>query len=320
MNISKEAKVGLMAVVALTMLYFGFNFLKGADFFSSKYKYFVVYDNVGSLQPSNPIKLNGVQVGQVKSTELLTDRGNKVLVTLEIQKNVLLTQGSKVLLTSELLGGSALMLQIAMGGKQLQQGDTLVADSEKGIQALLQEQALPVVKNADSLIINLNRIVKQFDQTGYVLNKLLTTTDQTASGINATIAQNRQVIAATLANVNSLSASLIETEKSFKPILGNLKTTTDSLKALRLGETLAQVNSAVATLQKSLTALEQGQGTAGKLLKDQALYDNINRTIVSVNKLMTNFRQYPKRYVNISVFGKKDKGPADSPADTTTKY
>lgn len=320
MNISKEAKVGLMAVVALTMLYFGFNFLKGADFFSSKYKYFVVYDNVGSLQPSNPIKLNGVQVGQVKSTELLTDRGNKVLVTLEIQKNVLLTQGSKVLLTSELLGGSALMLQIAMGGKQLQQGDTLVADSEKGIQALLQEQALPVVKNADSLIINLNRIVKQFDQTGYVLNKLLTTTDQTASGINATIAQNRQAIAATLANVNALSASLIETEKSFKPILENLKTTTDSLKALRLGETLAQVNSAVATLQKSLTALEQGQGTAGKLLKDQALYDNINRTIVSVNKLMTNFRQYPKRYVNISVFGKKDKGPADSPADTTTKY
>ncbi len=97
-----------------------------------------------------------------------------MLVTLEIQKNVLLTQGSKVLLTSELLGGSALMLQIAMGGKQLQQGDTLVADSEKGIQALLQEQALPVVKNADSLIINLNRIVKQFDQTGYVLNKLLT--------------------------------------------------------------------------------------------------------------------------------------------------
>lgn len=320
MKISKEAKVGLMAIVALSMLYFGFNFLKGADFFSSKYKYFVVYDNVGSLQPSNPIKLNGVQVGQVKSTELMTDRGNKVLVTLEIQKNVLLTQGSKVMLTSELLGGSALMLQIATGGKQLQQGDTLMADSEKGIQALLQEQALPVVKNADSLIINLNRIVKQFDQTGYVLNKLLTTTDQTASGINATIAQNRQAIAATLANVNALSASLIETEKSFKPILGNLKTTTDSLKALRLGETIAQANSAVATLQKSLTALEQGQGTAGKLLKDQTLYDNINRTIVSVNKLMTNFRQYPKRYVNVSVFGKKDKGPADSPADTTLKY
>jgi phospholipid/cholesterol/gamma-HCH transport system substrate-binding protein len=176
------------------------------------------------------------------------------------------------------------------------------------------------VKNADSLIINLNRVVKQFDQTGYALNKLLATADKTALGINATIDQNRQAIAATLANVNALSASLIETEKGIKPILGNLLTTTDSLKALRIGQTLAQANAAVATLQKSLTALEQGQGTAGKLLKDQALYDNLNRTIVSVNKLMTNFRQYPKRYVNVSVFSKKDKGPADSPADTTLKY
>ena len=83
---------------------------------------------------------------------------------------------------------------------------------------------------------------------------------------------------------------------------------------------MAQANSAVATLQKSLTALEQGQGTAGKLLKDQTLYDNINRTIVSVNKLMTNFRKSPKSYANVSVFGKKDKGPADSPADTTLKF
>ncbi len=309
-----------MAIVTLTMLYFGFSFLKGSDFFSSNYKYYVVFNNIGSLQSSNAIKLNGVQVGQVKKTELLQDRGNKVLVTLEINKEIIVTQGTKTKLTSELLGGSALVLEIASGAKRLQQGDTLLSDSEKGIQALLQEQALPVVKNADSLIINLNRVVKQFDQTGYALNKLLATADKTALGINATIDQNRQAIAATLANVNALSASLIETEKGIKPILGNLLTTTDSLKALRIGQTLAQANAAVATLQKSLTALEQGQGTAGKLLKDQALYDNLNRTIVSVNKLMTNFRQYPKRYVNVSVFSKKDKGPADSPADTTLKY
>jgi len=309
-----------MAIVTLTMLYFGFSFLKGSDFFSSNYKYYVVFNNIGSLQSSNAIKLNGVQVGQVKKTELLQDRGNKVLVTLEINKEIIVTQGTKTKLTSELLGGSALVLEIASGAKRLQQGDTLLSDSEKGIQALLQEQALPVVKNADSLIINLNRVVKQFDQTGYALNKLLATADKTALGINATIDQNRQAIAATLANVNALSASLIETEKGIKPILGNLLTTTDSLKALRIGQTLAQANAAVATLQKSLTALEQGQGTAGKLLKDQALYDNLNRTIVSVNKLMTNFRQYPKRYVNVSVFSKKDKGPADSPADTPLKY
>ncbi|MCP1383891.1 MlaD family protein [Runella salmonicolor] len=320
MKISKEAKVGILAIVTITMLYFGFNFLKGSDFFSTTHKYYVLYDNVGSLQPSNPIKLNGVAVGIVKATELLQERGNAVLVTLDINRDIILTKGTKAMLTSELLGGSALMLQIPSGAPRLNEGDTLLAETEKGIQSLLQEKALPVVKNADSLIVSLNKIINQFDQTGYALNKLLTTTDQTAMGINALVAQNRQTIAATMANINALSASLIETEKGMKPILSNLLTTTDSLKALRLGQTLAQANAAVATLQKSLTALEQGQGTAGKLLKDQALYDNLNRTIVSVNKLMTNFRQYPKRYVNVSVFSKKDKGPADSPADTTLKY
>ena len=320
MKISKEAKVGILAIVTISMLYFGFSFLKGSDFFSTTDQYYVIYDNIGSLQPSNPIKLNGVPVGQVKSTELLQERGNVVLVTLDINRNIILTKGTKAMLTSELLGGSALVLQIPTGAPRLKEGDTLTADSEKGIQALLQEKALPVVKNADSLIVSLNKIINQFDKTGYALNKLLTTTDQTALGINGMVEQNRQAIAATLANINALSSALIETEKGIKPILGNLQTTTDSLKALRLGETLAQANAAVATLQKSLTALEQGQGTAGKLLKDQALYDNLNRTIVSVNKLMTNFRQYPKRYVNVSVFGKKDKGPADSPADTTLKY
>jgi len=320
MKISKEVKVGILAIVTITMLYFGFNFLKGSDFFSTTHKYYVLYDNVGSLQPSNPIKLNGVAVGIVKATELLQERGNAVLVTLDINRNIILTKGTKAMLTSELLGGSALMLQIPSGAPRLNEGDTLLAETEKGIQSLLQEKALPVVKNADSLIVSLNKIINQFDQTGYALNKLLTTTDQTAMGINALVAQNRQTIAATMANINALSASLIETEKGMKPILSNLLTTTDSLKALRLGQTLAQANAAVATLQKSLTALEQGQGTAGKLLKDQALYDNLNRTIVSVNKLMTNFRQYPKRYVNVSVFSKKDKGPADSPADTTLKY
>ena len=320
MKISKEVKVGILAIVTITMLYFGFNFLKGSDFFSTTHKYYVLYDNVGSLQPSNPIKLNGVAVGIVKATELLQERGNAVLVTLDINRNIILTKGTKAMLTSELLGGSALMRQIPSGAPRLNEGDTLLAETEKGIQSLLQEKALPVVKNADSLIVSLNKIINQFDQTGYALNKLLTTTDQTAMGINALVAQNRQTIAATMANINALSASLIETEKGMKPILSNLLTTTDSLKALRLGQTLAQANAAVATLQKSLTALEQGQGTAGKLLKDQALYDNLNRTIVSVNKLMTNFRQYPKRYVNVSVFSKKDKGPADSPADTTLKY
>jgi phospholipid/cholesterol/gamma-HCH transport system substrate-binding protein len=320
MKISNEVKVGVLAVVSIAMLYLGFNYLKGADFFSNTNKYPIIFDNVGSLQSSNPVKINGVQIGRVKSTEILQDRNNKVLVVVEMDKKIMLRSGTKAVLTSELLGGSAIQLLVPYGGKQLVSGDTLQATTETGIQALLQEKALPVLRNADSLIKSLTHVVNQFDKTGYVLNKLLASADQTAIGLNATLDQNKQNIAATMANLNALSASLIETEKGIRPILGNLQTTTDSLKALRLGQTLSQANAAVVSLQKTMSALEQGQGTAGKLLKDDKLYQNINAMVVSVNKLMTNFRQYPKRYVSVSVFGKKDKGPADSPADTTEKY
>lgn len=319
MTISKETKIGLFGAVALTMLYFGFNFLKGSDFFSDTNTYYVLFDNVGALQPSNPVKMNGVQVGRVKSTDILQDHGGHVLVALDINKKIILRKGATALLTSELLGGSAIMLQIPTTGANMIEGDTLIAMKEAGIQELLQTSALPVLRNVDSLSKSLTKIVLQFDKTGYALNHLLASTDKTMGSVDGLVAQNQKSISMVLANLNQLSASLVETEKGLKPIMSNLQTTTDSLKALQLGQTLRQANQAIGSLQKTLSTLENGQGTAGKLLKDETLYNNLNRTLISLNKLMTNFREHPKRYVNISVFGKKDKGPAESAPDTTTK-
>ena len=319
MKISKETQIGIFGIVAITMLFFGFRFLKGSDFFSKTLTYYVLFDNVGALQPSNPVKLNGVQVGRVKSTEILQDHSDQVLVVLEINNKIILRQGSTALLTSELLGGSTIMLAMAAKGAQMIEGDTLVSTKATGIQELLQTSALPVLKNVDSLSKSLTKIVLQFDKTGYTLNKLLGSTDKTMGSVNGLVEQNQKGISMVLANLNQLSTSLIETEKGLKPILGNLKTTTDSLKALQLGQTLRQANMTIGSLQKTLSGLESGQGTAGKLLKDDLLYTNLNRTMISLNKLMTNFREYPKRYVSISIFGKKDKGPSESMADTTTK-
>jgi phospholipid/cholesterol/gamma-HCH transport system substrate-binding protein len=319
MKLTREFKIGLFGLVTLSMLYFGFNFLKGTDFLSNTKKYYVVFDNVGSLQPANPVKLNGVKIGSIKKTEIIQQRNGMVLVTLDIDSKILLRKGTLALLTSELLGASTIMVTIPKTGAELLEGDTLISTKETGIQALIQEKALPLLRSVDSLAMTLNKTVKQFDGTAAIVNKLLATTDKTMGGANALIGENQASIALILKNLNALSAALIETEKGFKPILGNLKTTTDSLKALQLGKTLNEANVAITSLQKTLSNLENGKGTAGKLLKDDALYNNLNRTMVSVNQLMTNFREYPKRYVNVSVFGRKDKGPAVSVLDTTSK-
>ncbi|MCE7042920.1 MlaD family protein [Dyadobacter sp. CY312] len=318
MKISKEAKVGAMAIVAIVMLYFGFHILKGSDVFSRTYTYYVVYDNIDGLTASNPVLLNGLNVGRVQGIKLLQERQNTLLVTLDIQKTVALPEGTiATLADGGLLGGKVIHLVIGKSGKLLADNDTLSGMKEAGISALLQEKALPLVTHADSLVKNLDVVASGFKETGLILNQVLKNYDQAGSDVQGLLKDNRKNLLAITTNLNKLSASLVETEKELKPLLAKTGSLADSLNALRLGETVQSANKTIAELRQILANVESGKGTAGKLINDETLYNNLNRTIVSLNHLMTNLREHPKRYVHLSVFGKKDKGPAESSIDTT---
>ena len=309
-----------MAVAAIVMLYFGFNILKGSDVFSRTYKYYVIYDNIDGLTASNPVLLNGLNVGRVQAIKLLQDRQNKLLVALDIQKGIVLPRGTTATLADGgLLGGKVIHLSMGNSTSMLGDNDTLVAQKAAGISALLQEKALPLVTHADSLVRNLDIVAAGFRETGSILNQVLKNYDQTGNSLQGLLGENRKNLVAITGNLNKLTASLVETEKELKPLLAKTGSLADSLNALRLGETVQAANKTIAELRQILASVESGKGTAGKLIKDETLYNNLNRTIVSLNKLMTNLREQPKRYVNISVFGKKDKGPAESPLDTTTQ-
>ena len=143
--------------------------------------------------------------------------------------------------------------------------------------------------------------------------------DQTGNEVQGLVMENRKNLLVMTSNLNKLSESLVATEKELKPILAKTGAFADSLDALRLGATVQSANQTIAELRHLLADVQSGKGTAGKLIKDETLYNNMNSTIVSLNKLLTNFREQPKRYVHLSVFGKKDKGPSESPLDTTTR-
>jgi len=320
MKISKEAKVGIMAIFAIVMLYLGFHILKGSDVFSRTYKYYVIYDNIDGLTASNPVLLNGLNVGRVQGIKLLQDRQNKLLVTLDIQKGIALPQGtSATLADGGLLGGKVIHIVMGTSASVLADNDTLIGTKEAGISALLQEKALPLATHADSLVRNLDVVAAGFKETGLILNQVLRNYDQTGNSIQGLLTENRKNLLAMTTNLNKLSASLIETEKELKPLLAKTGTLADSLNALRLGETVQTANQTIGELRQLLAGVKSGKGTAGKLVTDQTLYDNLNRTMISLNKLMTNFREHPKRYVHISVFGKKETGPAESVLDTATQ-
>jgi phospholipid/cholesterol/gamma-HCH transport system substrate-binding protein len=261
MKISQEVKVGLLAVVTLLMLFFGFNFLKGSDFFSSNHKYRVTYDNIDGLTASNPVQINGLTVGQIRDIKILQDQGNKLLVTIEVKNGIRVTRGSRAVLADDgLLGGKLIRLGIKPGAPELEDGGQLVSAKETGLSALIKEKTLPVLNNVDSLTYQLNRVVGQFDQTGVVLNQTLRNANAGVRTLDLTVAENRAGLRTALDNVNRLSRSLIETEKQLKPILAKADTFADSLQGLQLKQTLGSVNKTVDNLRRCWRLLTRGRG------------------------------------------------------------
>lgn len=312
MTISKETKVGILALSTFVILYLGFNFLKGKDFFSPENKYIVVYDNVEGLTAANQVSLSGMKVGQVKTVELI--EGNKVKVTLSIRKDLPLPEDTQAILASDgLLGGKLVRLQMGKSSKLVENGGKLLPKSETGITDLLKEQALPLIHNLDSLTLSLRIVSKSFEATGTSVNNLVRNSDRTVTGLgaslNTTIAENRNNLAGITANMKALSGNLIETEKSLKPLIGKFSSIADSLNALKVSKALATTQQSLEGLQRIMAGIESGQGSVGKLLKDDSLYSNINRSLADLDKLLIDFRLAPKRYVNLSIFGKKTTPP-----------
>ena len=315
MKLSQEIRVGLLAIVAMVMFYFGFNFLKGSDFFSSNNQYEVLYGSVDGLTASNPVRINGLSVGRVKSIEILQDQGNKLRVVLEINKKISIPVNSTALLADDgLLGGKLINLKLNPNGAPLPGEGSLIGAKEAGLINSISDRATPVLNSVDSLMKNLNLVVASFSKTAAVLNQTLAGANRVTGTLDVTVQENRAALQTTLANVGKLSTSLIETERQLKPILTKAGTFADSLNALQLRQTLATANATVANLQKILTDVNQGKGSLGKLTSDDALYSNVNATTVSLTKLLTDLRENPKRYVHFSLFSRKEKAPVSQTA------
>ncbi len=310
MTISKELKVGILGVVTLTILYFGFNFLKGLDLFSSETEYTVYYNNVQGLQASNPVTYNGVSVGRVMSME--TDVKNKnVKVILSINKKIAVTDKTTAFLGDDgLIGGKLIKLDI-QPGTTLQEGGLLIGQTEASLLQTATERLDPTLRNVDSLVLALTTVVKQFDQTGTALKTLVASATQTTNGVNGVVAANSKNLGQITANAAVLTSNLNALSKNLdsqlKPILEKTNTFADSLQAVRLGNTVARLNATVSDLSGIINGINSGKGTIGKLAGDDSLYVNLDRTAASLNLLLSDMKANPKRYVHFSLFGKKDK-------------
>lgn len=306
----KEVKVGLLGIIAFAIFYLGFNFLKGLDVFRTENEYYTYYANAEGLQPSNPVMYNGVTVGRVVIVEPEQAK-NRVKVMLAIQRQIKVSDKTIAVLTDNgLLGGKMIKLLIN-AGKDLADEATLESTVEKGMIGSVTDKLTPTLSKVDSLMVTTTAIIKQFDQTAVALKALMASATQTTNGVNGIVAANSKNLLGITANAAILTANLNgianNLDAQIKPILQKTNTFTDSLNAMRLGETVVQLNNSIAGLQGIIKEVNQGKGTLGKLAKDDSLYVNLDRTAANIALLMADMKANPKRYVHFSLFGKKEK-------------
>jgi phospholipid/cholesterol/gamma-HCH transport system substrate-binding protein len=294
---NKELKVGLFSAVALVLLYFGFNFLKGIDFFEKKKVYYAVYDNIDQLAVSNPVLVNGYAVGRVSHIRILQNRNNHVLIEMEIDADIAITDSTKAILNSELLGGKSVLLKMARSTKILNEGDTLRTEVAKGMFDVLSETATPVATDLQTTLRKFNSVIDNFNKNFEKLDVILTKLQTTPDLINKTLVT-------TNSNIETLSASFkTDAEKlgvvldELKPTLSNMKLLTDSLKHLKLNQTLIKTQQVLTSLNESLGKLKKRDNTMGRLMNEDSLYVNLNKLIVDLDKLSKHFNSNPKHFL-----------------------
>lgn len=309
MHLTKEFKIGLFSIIAITLLYLGFNFLKGIDFLSATNKYYVVYENIGGLQVSNSVIIKGFAVGRVSNITYDQQKGNTIIVELDINGGIVLDDSTMAILVSEgFLGEKAIELQIPeVLGNPLKDGDTLRSRIALGIFESLSEQTGPVADNIGTLIRKLSTELENFHDTELLLRETINKVNANLDQTYLLIKENRENFKITLDNINGMTANLKEASAELQPLLADAGVFVDSLNNLELAETLQSMSNTLDNLNILLVNLNEGEGSMGKLLKDDSLYFYLTKTAEDLDKLFVDFQENPGRYVQFSVFGKKDK-------------
>lgn len=302
---NKEFKVGLFIAMGLTLLYLGFNYLKGIDFFSTTNKYYAVYDNVDQLAVSNPILVNGFAVGRVSKIKIMQEKQNRILVELDIDSDVMLGDSTKAILNSDFLGGKSILLSIGKVNNPLLPNDTVLTEVAKGMFDVISETATPVADNMQTTLRKFNLIIdnltKNSQQLSVIFEKLMVTPDL----INQTLKTTNGKVEDMSGEFKLVAVNLNSTLNELKPTLANFKTISDSLKQLELNETIAKTQLTLSQLNETLSKLNKGDNTASKLMTEDSLYVNLNHLLMRLDTLATHFDRNPRHF--LAPLGKSSK-------------
>ena len=318
MKINNETKIGLLAVVGIGLLIVGFNFLKGKNLFKKEKHIYAVYEDIQGLTKSNPVVINGLQIGNISGLDGGKDM-KRIIVTVHLTQDVNIPNNSLAVINPNLLGSTSLEIKLGNSSSYLKPGDTLLTTLSGGAFDEALKMINPVlyeVRNAvKSLDSVLHIITNVFDPTTKnnirsVMENLNKTTSSFA--ISASYLQMMMKpdgsLGKTLNNAQLVSQNLVTNNGKVNEIMNNATKASNNLAHLDFQKTLTTLDNTVNELKTGVAKINSTSGSIGLLLNDTKLYDNLAGTSTKLNILLDDIRVHPKRYLTISVFGKKDKG------------
>lgn len=318
MTISNETKVGSLTAIAIVLLILGFNFLKGKSFGGKNARYTAIFTDVQGLAKGNPVVISGKETGNILDIDGGKDM-KQLKVTINMKDDVNIPGDSYAVITKSLLG--AVQLEIKLGDSTVYKKDgdniktvpasDLIGDAMKKLDPVLYE-VTKAVRALDSVLLTVNSIVDpntkhNIRATMENLNKTTASLAVSSASLQSMLNAQTGSIAKTVDNLNSFTGALKNNNDKLTATMTNVETATGKFAKLDLETTMNNLNSSVSELKSILTKVNSDKGTLGLLMTDTKLYNNLNATSNKLNLLLDDLRLHPKRYVNVSVFGKKDK-------------
>ncbi|MEK9609617.1 MAG: MlaD family protein [Flavobacteriaceae bacterium] len=306
MKKKKQINTAALVIGGILLFIYGFSYLKGKSIFKDTKTLYTVYDEVEGLIPGAKVTINGLSIGKISNIDFLPST-TKILVTMDVRKELNFSKESTAMLYEVgLIGGKAISIAPKFdNNKTIQNGDTLRSEIKPSFTDLINRQIEPLqikiesmLTSADSLFVGVSNVLDSDTQAN--LKNTLENLSVTMENLNNAslaahniLAQNQEQLNATFVNIKDTSE--------------NLKSITDSISSAEISRSINQFSKTVAGLNTIVSAINAGEGTAGKLIRDEALYDNLRAATKELELLMRDLKNHPKRYVHFSLFGKKDK-------------
>jgi len=321
MKIRKEAKIGAIMIIAIALLFWGANYLKGINLLEKNKRFFAIYERVDGLGSSNPVVINGYKVGQVEEISFLPDNSGRLLVKFSVtEENFIISKDTRAkIISSDLLGSKSIELQLGTSNEELQNLDTLESDVEASLTEAVNQQIAPLKRKAedlistvDSAIITVSAIFNKkarsdLDASFTSIKNSLETFERTMNQVDGMVKDERNKISEVLTHLESITRNLANNNDKLTASLENIEAISDSLAGANLKQTVNNASIAMTEVASVMQKINQGEGSLGQLINNDTLYNNLERSADDLDKLLLDMRLNPERYVHFSIFGRKKK-------------